>query len=265
MIYKSLLPLIITLTIMIAVTTYLINYVGHESDEALTYMNKYLLSIGVFRQLNKTLPSILQNEACILITNPINYTCETLGVNITNILTDALRTVTNETGGIAHYEIINYEVYGYGNETIYHAVITATVQNDEIVGVVGASYPVNLCLYSQVFKTVVSELRGNVTMHASNITEVAWLVNNYLAGRIKPYSNYIRISVHYEGVFSALDAMNNETTYLGQIYYVIYTAPVNEAGCGRTTVYAGDFYVVVIASQRVNETRYFSVSGVVSN
>ncbi|WP_054853359.1 hypothetical protein [Vulcanisaeta distributa] len=70
MIYKSLLPIIITLLVIIVLTTYLISYVNDETSRALTLENTYLLSINVFKQLNNTLPQILHNDACQVIVNP---------------------------------------------------------------------------------------------------------------------------------------------------------------------------------------------------
>ncbi|MDT7863105.1 MAG: hypothetical protein RQ877_01800 [Vulcanisaeta sp.] len=266
MIYKSLLPIVITLIIMVTITTYLINYVNYETNEALLYENRYLVSINVFKQLNETLPSIIQNEACTLISNPINYTCETLGINTTDIIANVLGIISNRTGSIVHYEIIGYGVYGDGNETIYRATIIAIMQGDEVKGMVGASYPINLCLYSQAIKDLMNNLRANLTVYANNITEAIQIVNRDVSNRVELLGDkYVKITIYYEGVFSMVRRTSNQTTYVGQIHYTVYATPSNENYCNKATVYSGDFYVIVIINKYVNETLYFSINGLVNN
>jgi hypothetical protein len=182
---------------MVTITTYLINYVNYETNEALLYENRYLVSINVFKQLNETLPSIIQNEACTLISNPINYTCETLGINTTDIIANVLGIISNRTGSIVHYEIMSYGVYGSGNETIYRATIIAMTQDDEIEGMVSASYPINLCLYSQAIKDLMNNLRANLTVYANNITEAIQIVNRDVSNRVELLGDkYVKITIY---------------------------------------------------------------------
>ncbi|WP_054842536.1 hypothetical protein [Vulcanisaeta distributa] len=215
MIYKSLLPIIIVLLVMISLTTYLINYVSNETSKALTLENTYLLSVNVIRQLNDTLPQILHNDACLVIMNPINYSCSTIARNLTETLSEALNTISNETGNAVRYRVISYEVYGEGNETIYRAVIQSITQSNTVEGVVVVTYPFNLCYYSQVINNIINNLNANVTIHASNITETTQNIANYLAGKIGGDYHGINVTLSYVGVFRMIKRMSNCTVYWG--------------------------------------------------
>lgn len=140
MIYKSLLPIIIVLLVMITLTTYLISYVSSEASKALTLENAYLLSVNVIRQLNNTLLFMLGNDACLVITNPINYSCNAIANNLTGTLNEVLSTISNRTGGgIVRYRVVDYEVYGEGNATVYRAVIQV-ITHLAILRVLSLSY-----------------------------------------------------------------------------------------------------------------------------
>lgn len=145
---------------MIVITQHLISYVNHETNKALILENEYLLTVNVFRQLNKTIKPIMQNYACKLIINPLNYDCTFLANNITEIVANELIDISNKTEGLVRYSIINYGVYGKGNKTIYYAVIRAITFNNSITGIIGSSYPLNLCLYSQYMIELINALNS---------------------------------------------------------------------------------------------------------
>ncbi|WP_054857344.1 hypothetical protein [Vulcanisaeta sp. JCM 16159] len=264
MIYKSLLSIIITLLVIIVLTTYLISYVNDETSRALTLENTYLLSINVFKQLNNTLPQILHNDACQVIVNPMNYSCNALAENLTNTLNDTLNTISNGTGYAVRYEIINYEIYGKDNETVYSAIIQATTQSNNIRGTVVVTYPFNLCYYAQVINGIASGMKTNVTIQANNITEAVRDINRYLAGKVNHEPNNINITLYYVGVFQMIRQAHNYTVYKGTIDYTLYASPSIRL-CNVVTVINGNFHVVVLINMFVNNTYYFTVNGIINN
>ncbi|BDR93040.1 hypothetical protein [Vulcanisaeta souniana] len=263
MIYKSLLPILITLLIMIAITTYLMYYINIETTKAITLENKYLLSIDTFKQLNETLPQILQNRACVLITNPINYTCNLMAVDITNSVNNALGAISNDTNNLVIYRVVNYTVYGDGGLTIYRIVIDAFIQSSNIEGTIIVSYPFNLCYYSQLVRDVSNGFDSSITINANNITDAIWKINNELADKVA-YHGQVRIILHYSGVFSMIKRTRNYTVYSGLINYVLSISP-DISICNETSEITGGFHAMVIIDAFVNNTYYFSVNGAVGN
>ncbi|GAB6945211.1 hypothetical protein [Vulcanisaeta sp. JCM 14467] len=264
MIYKSLLPIIIALLVMISLTTYLINYVSNDTSKALNLENTYLLSINVIKQLNSTLPQILRNEACIVIMKPMNYSCGVIASNLTEAMDGVLNTISNKTGGIVRYRVIDYGVYGKGNATIYRAVIQVITQFSNVNGVVVATYPFNLCYYSQVISGIVNGLSMNVTIRANNITEAVRDISDYLMSRVGGVDHGIDITLRYIGVFRMIERTRNYTIYWGAIDYALRASP-GEDMCNSGSELGGVFYVTVIINAYVNNTYYFAVSGVINN
>ena len=263
MIYKSLLPILITLLIMIVITTYLMHYVNTETAKAITLENRYLLSINIFKQLNETLPQVLQNRACMLIVNPINYTCDSIAMDMTNSVNNALGTISNDTNNLVIYRVVNYTIYGSGNITIYRVSIDAFIQSSNIEGTITVSYPFNLCYYSQLARDISDSLGGSITINANNITDAVWKINNELADKVA-YHGQSRIILHYTGVFSMIKRTRNYTVYSGSINYVLSISPdINT--CNETTEITGGFHATVIIDAFVNNTYYFSINGAVSN
>ena len=264
MIYKSLLPIIITLLVMISLTTYLINYVSNDASRALNLENTYLLSVNVIKQLNITLPQILRNDACLVITNPVNYSCNTIASNLTETLNETLNTISNKTGSIVRYRVINYEIYGEGNATIYRAVIQVITQSSSVEGIVVATYPFNLCYYSQAVDSIVNSLSVNVTIHADNLTEVMQDIGDYLMSRVGGDNHGINITLRYIGVFKMIERTRNYTIYWGVIDYALRASPEEDI-CNGGSELSGVFYITVIINAYVNNTYYFAVSGVINN
>ncbi|ADY00943.1 hypothetical protein VMUT_0732 [Vulcanisaeta moutnovskia 768-28] len=264
MIYKSLLPILIVLLVMIVLTTYLMNYVNNETSRALTLENNYLLSTNVFKQLNNTLPQILRNNACMLIANPMNYSCSIIAMNMTNMLSEALNIISNKTGNIARYRVINYEIYGEGNVTIYQITIQALIQSNSIEGTITTVYPFNLCYYSQLVNNIVNDLRENITIHADNITETSEGLSKELMSKINHNYDNINITLHYTGVFSMTQRTRNYTIYVGIIDYTLYVSP-SEKLCSEFAKITGSFYVTIIINKYVNNTYYFTINGIISN
>ena len=264
MIYKSLLPIIIALLVMISLTTYLINYVSNDASRALNLENTYLLSINVIKQLNSTLPQILQNDACMVITNPINYSCDAIASNLTEAINEVLNTISNRTGGIVKYRVVDYGIYGKGNVTIYRAVIQVITQSNSVEGIVAATYPFNLCYYSQVISGIVNGLSMNVTIRANNITEAVRDIGDYLMSRVGGDDHGIDITLRYIGVLKMIERTRNYTIYWGAIDYALRVSPEEDL-CNSSSELSGVFYVTVIINAYVNNTYYFAVSGVINN
>ncbi len=268
MIYKSLLPIIITLLITMAMLNYLISHVGNEEVKALEVENEYLLTINVFKQLNNTVPKIFQAKACLLISNPINYTCNVIASNITGIIMNALGIISNESSGVVRYEVVDYVIYGINNETIYYVTIKALTPMGDTTGIVGYTYPFNLCYYSQFIKELMNTLNANFTIDVENITVVQSSLGNEIINRVKSLigtsSINITINIYYVGVFRMINRSINRTTYLGQVSYTARISPNNVHTCNEITTLAGAFYVTAVVNRYVNNTYYFSINGAIN-
>ncbi len=163
------------------------------------------------------------------------------------------------------YRVINYEVYGEGNATVYRAVIQVITQSGDIEGVVAVIYPFDLCYYSQVINNVIHSLDANVTIHANNLTEAIQDINGYLASKVGSDHHGINITLRYVGVFRMIERTRNYTVYWGgTIDYVLLASP-EEGACNGGLKFSGSFYVTVLINAYVNNTYYFAVNGVVND
>lgn len=263
MIYKSLLPILIMLLIMVTLTTYLVKYVSGEATRALILENDYLLTINVFRQLNATLPQIMRYYACPVIMNPLKNSYTTVAENLTITLNEVLDRISNETRDAVSYEVLSYGIQCRGNETIYHALIHASTQTSGVMGMIMAVYPFNLCYYSQVISDVASGLSTNVTVHANTIAEAAQDISKYLMGKVG-YHEGINITLNYVGVFKMISRSHNQTVYWGPVYYTMHVTP-SENLCGSGAGISGEFYATIVINAYVNNTYYFVVNGAINN
>ncbi|WP_243671434.1 hypothetical protein [Vulcanisaeta sp. JCM 16161] len=220
--------------------------------------------MNVIKQLNNTLPQIMRSDACLIITNPINYSCNTIAENLTETLNEALSSISNETNNAVRYRVIYYEIYGEDNETIYRAVIQAITQTNSVEDAIIVTYPFNLCYYSQAINNLINGMGVNVTIHANNVTQAVQDINNYLTSKIGSSHFGINITLDYVGVFRMIERARNYTIYWGSIDYVLRASPREEL-CNGGLELGGSFYVAVIISAYVNNTYYFAVSGVINN
>ncbi|WP_069807617.1 hypothetical protein [Vulcanisaeta thermophila] len=255
MIFKSLIPLIITVLIMIAITTYLTSTLKPALHESLSIENAYLLTANTFIQINKSLTSLVNYYACTVANNPMTYTCNDLLINITSNTCHVLSVIMNETD-IVKYEVVDYGLRGIGNSTFIVMRVVAHYGNYTINSVLGTPIPSELCSYVDGVRSL---MRLNGTEHTiitGNISSVGSLVSSL----IKSYVGNGQLLVNYLVIFRRVSIEGNMTYYQGTLQFSIEPLNLSIPNCLIRGV-SGEAYITLVVRGNLTSIYVFEVRG----
>lgn len=260
MIFRSLIPLIIVVLIMIVISTYTLTALRHLLSQSLYLENGYLLTVNVFSQLNKSVIPMAYYGACIIVNNPLNYSCNDLLINMTRSVNYVLNFIANETEGTVKYKLVNYGIWEINNYTIIRITVDAYYSNYVVERSIVITIPIELCTYTSEIKNLM-ELNGTTYLiRAINISDVQQSVYSLIKSSVHENSG-VDLLINYVVIFRRYMIKDNETYYYGILHYSLEPIGLSIPDCKIEPDIYGTMNIILIINGNLTNTYVFEIRG----
>lgn len=261
MIFRSLIPLVIIIFVMMMIILYMTTVIKPQLKELLYVENGYLLTDNVFLQLNKSIVPEVNYGACIVINHPMTYTCNDLLLNTTRLVNYVLNVITNDTKDTVHYDIINYSINEAGNSTVIYITIRAYYGNYTVTKTIMVQLPIEICTYIAEVRELAELNNTEHVIMVRDITDVESALNSL----IKSYINRdgVQLIIRYMAIFQRDTIEDNETYYYGTLQYSVIPTNILIDNCKVNPNINGEMNILLIINGNVTNVRDFEINGVV--
>lgn len=259
MIFRSLIPLIIVVLVMIVISAYTLTALRHSLSQSLYLEDGYLLTVNVLSQLNRSVVPMVYCGACMVINNPLNYTCDDLLINVTNSVGYALNFITNETGGTVRYRIISYGVWEVGNYTVIKITVDAYYGDYVVERSIIATIPIKLCTYVSEVKNLMKLNNASYIIRASNISNAQQAIDSLIKSSF--HNSDYDFLISYMVIFRRYMIKDNETYYYGVLHYSITPLNMSLPNCDVKPGIYGTMNIYLTINGNLTNVYIFELRG----